>query len=50
MPTNGELIFWCGALVVVVATFLVLSNCVHINGVDDLNAWQRNYSRLQNRR
>lgn len=50
-PSNAELIFWIAALVI---TILVLawSTC-HAGStdrIDDIEAWNRNYSRMQNRR
>ena len=49
MATNSELIFWLVLLVGAAAALLVTSLSNQTNSVDDLNAWKRNYSRLQNR-
>lgn len=48
-PTNADIIFWGVLTVALIVGLLVMCNLTHTNSVDDLESWNRNYTRLQNR-
>lgn len=50
MPTNGEIAFWILLCVLAGAWVLrVLASSTPSNEIEDLQAWNRNYDRLQRR-
>ena len=52
IPTNSEVAFYVIFAVIAVATILVLlirSEAHHDCSIDNMDAWLRNYNKLQNR-
>lgn len=51
IPTNGELAFWCILAFILIAG-LIFSNQYAVTStyIDDIDAWTRNYEKIQRRR